>query len=127
MFSSAQSMSGISICLFCGLRASTSSACPADKERRIIVENQVQAPKRDHMDTILKIVKRAQSMGIAQGSQCTQFIDIEKAFDQFDMRLDDWLAADNFNFSHDFCGIQNCMNRRTGKVEGLFLPRFSGR
>jgi len=41
------------------------------------------------------------------------------------LRLADWLAADEFNFLHDLFGIRNNLNRRTGKLDGLFLPRFA--
>jgi hypothetical protein len=35
------------------------------------------------------------------------------------------LEADDFNFFHDFHGIQRHINRRTGKLENFFLPRFA--
>lgn len=41
------------------------------------------------------------------------------------LRLDDWLAADTFNFMHDIGGIQRHVDRDTGKLQGWFLPRFS--
>jgi|TARA_R100000544_G_scaffold34719_3_gene21649 hypothetical protein len=37
------------------------------------------------------------------------------------------LAADDFNFAHDIAGIQNHLNRNTGKLENFFSPRFSAR
>lgn len=39
----------------------------------------------------------------------------------------DWdrlLAADDFNFLHDVCGISRHMNRETGEIGGHFLPRM---
>lgn len=36
-----------------------------------------------------------------------------------------FLNADEFNFRHDFAGIIKHMNRNTGKLNGLFEPRFS--
>ena len=41
------------------------------------------------------------------------------------LRLDELLAADNFNFLHDVVGIQRNMNRQTGKLERSFTPRFA--
>lgn len=41
------------------------------------------------------------------------------------LRLADLLAADEYNFAHDVVGIINNMNRRTGKPENCFLPRFA--
>lgn len=77
-------------------------------------------------DRILAIVKRAQRMGIAAGSQSTQFMDMEIAAKQFDLRLDLMLEADDQNFAHDFCGVQAHMDREKCQVVDCFLPRFSG-
>ena len=41
------------------------------------------------------------------------------------LRLQDLLDSDDFNFFHDIYGIRNCLNRETGKIDGMFLPRFS--
>ena len=38
--------------------------------------------------------------------------------------LERFLASDDFNFAHDFVGIYNHINRRTGKLERCFLPRY---
>lgn len=35
------------------------------------------------------------------------------------------LEADDFNFAHDIVGIQQHLNRETGKLENCFLPRFA--
>lgn len=43
------------------------------------------------------------------------------------LRLDDLLAADDFNFAHDIYGIRRHLNRGTGKLENCFSPRFSAR
>lgn len=37
------------------------------------------------------------------------------------------LAADDFNFTHDIYGMLRHVNRRTGKLEHCFVPRFSAR
>lgn len=41
------------------------------------------------------------------------------------LRLEDLLAADDFNFAHDMSGICNCLDRKTGKLMNHFRPRFS--
>lgn len=41
------------------------------------------------------------------------------------LRLDDLLAADDFNFTHDIAGIRRHLNRDTGKLEDGFSPRFT--
>lgn len=35
------------------------------------------------------------------------------------------VKADDFNLGHDAFGIRSHINRTTGKLEDLFLPRFS--
>jgi hypothetical protein len=37
------------------------------------------------------------------------------------------LEADDFNFTHDVCGIARHINRDTGKLENFFVPRMSAR
>lgn len=34
-------------------------------------------------------------------------------------------AADDFNLLHDVVGIHNHLNRKTGKLEDCFVPRFA--
>lgn len=41
------------------------------------------------------------------------------------LRLSELLAADEFNFAHDALGIRRHLNRKTGKLENCFLPRFA--
>jgi len=35
------------------------------------------------------------------------------------------LNADSFDFAHDVLGIRRHINRKTGKLENCFLPRYS--
>jgi len=74
-----------------------------------------------------RIVVRAQRMGIATGDRLSQIMDVDIAHRQFNMRLMDWLNAGDYDFAHDFCGIQRHIDRTTGLVNGRFLPRFAGR
>lgn len=78
------------------------------------------------MELYLSIVLRAQRMGIAHGKHITQMIDVEIAQHQFGLRLEELAVANDEDFVHDFCGIQNHMNRKGCKVEGDFVPRYSG-
>lgn len=41
------------------------------------------------------------------------------------LRLEDFLNADDFNFAHDITGINNYINRKTGKLTRHFEPRFT--
>jgi len=81
---------------------------------------------KETLDLKLKIITRAENMGIAANhSRATNVLDLDHACEQFTMRLADWLAADDFDFCHDWCGIQANMNRQTGRIENLFAPRFA--
>lgn len=66
---------------------------------------------------------------------------IEKSLDCLSLRMDlmachangcpmnfqKLLDADDFNFTHDVSGIMRHLNRKTGKLEDCFLPRFATR
>lgn len=41
------------------------------------------------------------------------------------LRLNDLLAADNFNFLHDITGIMRHLDRTSGRLQDHFLPRFA--
>lgn len=57
----------------------------------------------------------------------SNMMDIESADKQFNLRLDDWLNADDENFFHDFFGIITESDRSTYPCTfGLFVPRFAG-
>ena len=40
------------------------------------------------------------------------------------LRLADLLATDDFNFAHDVFGIMRHIDRRTGRLDDHFVPRF---
>lgn len=72
-----------------------------------------------------KIAKRAEDMGILDFSQFTLIMDLELADKEFNLRLEDFIQADDLNFSHDVCGIQKNINRETKEFNPFFIPRFS--
>lgn len=76
------------------------------------------------------IMVRATMMGLMEESEdVDRMMDIESADIKFNLRLDDWLKADDFNFAHDFLGIRDSIDRNNGfpaKDFGLFVPRFAG-
>lgn len=80
---------------------------------------------KERYDLILKIVKRAQKMGIAQFGQFTQFIDIDVAYTHFKINLKEMLEASDSDFAHDFTGIQNSIDREAEKFPECFVPRFA--
>ncbi len=76
------------------------------------------------------IMVRATVMGLMEESEDVErMMDIESADRKFNLRLDDWLKADDFNFAHDFLGIRDSIDRSKGFPAtdfGFFVPRFSG-
>lgn len=76
----------------------------------------------------VKIAERAEQLGIYHGERHTLLMDIESADKVFNLRLEDWLEADNFNFAHDVVGIVNNIDRSKFPATEFsrFLPRFSG-
>lgn len=82
--------------------------------------------EKQRFDLIMKIVDRAEEMGLIALDRLTLSIDLEFADNKFDLRLDDLLNADNFNFSHDIVGIQNNIDRWNEKMDETFVPRFAG-
>lgn len=74
----------------------------------------------------VKVAERSEQLGIGYGDRFTRIMDIEHADNQFNLRLDDFIKADDINFVHDFCGIQASIDRSTGVIGKCFLPRFAG-
>ena len=83
-------------------------------------------PRKDYI-LFSKIAKRAQKMGIAMFDHISQMMDLEVAHSQFSLRLVEFLNADDFNFAHDFCGIQQHIDRKKGVIVDFFVPRFAGK
>ena len=76
----------------------------------------------------VKIAQRAEGMGIYHGERMNLLMDIESADKAFNMRLEDWLNADNFNFAHDVVGIVQNADRSKFPAEfSRFLPRYAGK
>lgn len=74
---------------------------------------------------IVEIAKRAEEKGLLMFDRMSLIMDIQNAHEQFNLRLNEWLKADDFDFSHDIVEIQQNINRETKKVENCFLPRYS--
>ena len=75
------------------------------------------------------VMVRATVMGLMKPDEdVDRMMDIESADLKFNLRLDDWLKADEFNFAHDLYGIINNIVRNDFPVTnfGYFIPRFSG-
>lgn len=64
----------------------------------------------------VEICERAERMKIDTGDRMGALMDIESADKKFNMRLDDWLQADDFNFAHDYCGIKTWWDLRRANI-----------
>ncbi len=75
----------------------------------------------------VEIAKRAEEMELYNGERMTLLMDLESADNVFNLRLEDFLNADDFNFSHDVLGIMSNINRSEfpAKDFGLFVPRYA--
>lgn len=74
------------------------------------------------------IAERAKDEGLYNGERISLLMDIESADKKFNLRLDDWLNSDRFNFTHDLYGIMGNIVRDSFPATdfGLFVPRFAG-
>ena len=83
---------------------------------------------RERYKKYVKIAERAEKEGFYHGDRLNLLMDIESADLKFNLRLDDWLKADEFNFAHDLYGIINNIVRNDFSTTnfGYFVPRFSG-
>lgn len=79
--------------------------------------------------TIAAIAKRAVEMAASAGWRYESMdadMDITACHANGNpLKLDELLAADDVNFSHDAFGIRRHLNRETGKLEDYFSPRYS--
>ena len=75
----------------------------------------------------VEIAKRAEEMDLYNGERMTLLMDLESADNVFNLRLEDLLKADDYNFSHDVLGIMSNINRSEfpAKDFGLFVPRYA--
>lgn len=98
--------------------------------KRKIVNLDKEKDKKRH-SKYADIMCRATVMGLMREEEdVDRMMDIESADRKFNLRLDDWLNADYFNFAHDFVGIRDNINRGDGFPAtdfGYFIPRFVGR
>lgn len=84
---------------------------------------------RERYKKYVKIAERAEKEGLYKGDRLNLLMDIESADLRFNLRLDDWLKADEFNFANDLYGIINNIVRNDFPAInfGYFVPRFAGK
>lgn len=81
----------------------------------------------DRFNTLAKICTRAEKLGISKGTRMTAMLDLNLADKHWHLRLQEWLAAPDFDFIHDFVGIQNHIDRINKTFDNRFLPRFASK
>lgn len=74
-----------------------------------------------------EICDRAEKLGYVSDGRISFLMDLESADLKFNLRLEELLNADNFNFAHDIKGIVNCIVRDQFPATdfGYFVPRFA--
>ena len=80
---------------------------------------------KEEMLTIVEIAKRSERVGLVAVDRLTLIMDIEIAHEQFGLRLDELLAANEVDFAHDIVGIQSNIDRRNRQMVNHFLPRYA--
>lgn len=80
---------------------------------------------KENFELIVEIAKRAERKNLLMFDRMSLIMDLEQATEQFNLKLKELLNADDFNFAHNICGIQNNFNRETLKMENCFLPRYA--
>lgn len=88
-------------------------------------------PTKEFYELCDKIATRAIDMGLySQDQKITAVMDIDNAAKHFNMKLEEWLGAEDVDFAHDILGIANAINRAAHPADfsndKLFLPRFAG-
>ena len=83
---------------------------------------------KERMELYVKICEKAEKRGY-DGDRLTLLMDIESADKKFNLRLEEMLADDGYDFVHDIQGIIDNINRDTFPATdfGFFIPRFAGK
>lgn len=76
-----------------------------------------------------QIVDRAKELKLLTDERICHLMDIESADAKFNIRLEEWLHADDYDFAHDFIGIRdNIVRGRFPAIDfDSFVPRFTER
>ena len=85
--------------------------------------------KKARFEMYVKICEKAERMGY-DGQRHTLLMDVESADKKFNLRLEEMLADDGYDFVHDIQGIIDNINRESGFPAtdfGLFVPRYAGK
>ena len=81
--------------------------------------------RKEESKLIMAIVERAWKSNMLYKEKIDMIMDISKVHENNPMKLQEWLEADDWNFTHDIVGIATFLDRETGKLMDCFLPRYS--
>lgn len=73
-----------------------------------------------------KIVERAEKLDLLMFDRFELFMDLICVDAECDLELNEFLKADEFEFTYDVVGIQKNMDRVNKKLNNSFLPMFAG-
>lgn len=79
------------------------------------------------MIIVQKIAARAVTLGTAKGTAIDErqvVSDLVAVHENYQLRLDDLLVADDAGFAHDVFGISENLNRETRTLNDDFCPRY---
>lgn len=80
---------------------------------------------RFEFEIIAKIAQRVKKETTTKDDILTINMDLSAAHLDCGLKLDELLRAPEFDFAHDYFGIRKHINRKTGKLEGFFVPRYA--
>lgn len=85
------------------------------------------AKTKEKMELYAKICEKAEQKGY-KGQRITLMMDLESADERFNLRLEEMLADDGYDFVHDINGIiQNADRESFPASFGFFVPRYAGK
>lgn len=80
--------------------------------------------KRNDFEIMDQIVTRA-LVSLPEYKRMDAMMDLMNAHKDIPLDLQGLLDADIYNFMHDIIGIHNHLNRRNGRLENGFCPRYA--
>ena len=89
-----------------------------------IIRGNIKMNKKE-FEIIAKVAERAENMGLLLFDRLSLIMDLKCVSEIWKLNFEEFLNADEFNFTHDICGIQNNLNRMTKEMENSFVPRFA--
>lgn len=80
----------------------------------------------EEFELVNKIISRAKELNIVSKDVLSDQMDIVAAHSNgTPLDFQKFLDFDEFNFMHDYFGIRNNIDRKSGELKNCFLPRCS--